>query len=358
MGLKLLFKKNIIFILLIMIFLLGCKKNEEKVVHKKIKNKKLLEEVVPWRGWQYSVEIYDNDIYFMGKNNKNSKNSIIVYDKNYNKIRRIDFKKGKGPGELMYPFDFEIFKNKIFVYDDVLKRISVFNLNGKYLDDYKINFVAQIGNFIVVNDYFIFSGFLKNKLVKYNYKKNEIVKKIDFKNKLFDKNSKKMDLKNKQIPTSFITLDVKNKKIFLGKNSKPIRVEIYDYDLNKVDEFEYNLSEEYEELHFGERNFPTGDNAIGGIYLHNNNIYITYGGLANREVSKDFYILVFDRNSYKYKYTIKNEKLNNINSFISIGGIINNEFNLIVKEKDNKRSSFLGYKKDNKYITVLLNLEI
>ena len=56
--------------------------------------------------------------------------------------------------------------------------------------------------------------------------------------------------------------------------------------------------------------------------------------------------------------TKKNEKLNNINSFISIGGIINNEFNLIVKEKDNKRSSFLGYKKDNKYITVLLNLEI
>jgi len=90
---------------------------------------------------------------------------LYQLDKNGKFVRNY-YKKGKGPGEFTYPGNFLFFENKVYVKNTNPYKIAIFNLDGTFIREIKIessNFI-NLEYFNRDNYYFTSSAFPRTKM--------------------------------------------------------------------------------------------------------------------------------------------------------------------------------------------------
>ncbi len=90
------------------------------------------------------IKFYGDNIYVF---DKDGAKGLLVFSKNGKfkyKIGNI----GKGPGEYLYPKDFDIYKDEIRILD--LNKIVVYDISGKFKKEFQLDFLADF--FATVSD--------------------------------------------------------------------------------------------------------------------------------------------------------------------------------------------------------------
>jgi len=115
---------NIIFLLLI-----ACQQQKKIDVH-------LIPISLPDSLWSiYDLDSDDNHLYILDKD----RFSFWILTKNGQEVKESSLSKGKGPGEFINPIDLAVSKDKIFVIDDMSRRVSYFDTSGSFIESFNIN---------------------------------------------------------------------------------------------------------------------------------------------------------------------------------------------------------------------------
>ncbi|TYB30288.1 MAG: hypothetical protein FXF47_09975 [Candidatus Mcinerneyibacterium aminivorans] len=118
----------IFFGILLIVLIISCKKSKKQ----KFDSNFLREIKVSSNGYISDISIDSNDNLWFS----NLTNSVI------GKVNGdiVISKKGKGPGELMYPLRINFFNNRLFILEANINRISLFDKTGKFLNSYSIDY--------------------------------------------------------------------------------------------------------------------------------------------------------------------------------------------------------------------------
>lgn len=94
------------------------------------------------------LEQNDNSLFIRNGNNY----QILVVDKNSpDKNYILDFSEGRGPGELLQMSEYDIYKNRIFVVDNSQSKISIFDLSGELIKEFRISNI-NVDRLEVINE--------------------------------------------------------------------------------------------------------------------------------------------------------------------------------------------------------------
>ncbi|MCP5046728.1 MAG: hypothetical protein GY940_06125 [bacterium] len=110
----------------------------------------------------YLEKLLDNNIYLKRIWDIDHENGNLYFlDRKYSKVFKVDFKTGKliktlfrrgqGPSELMIPASFKVKNNKVFVLDQGFNGIKIMDVNGKFVNEFKIRGMVGMRN-LDVND--------------------------------------------------------------------------------------------------------------------------------------------------------------------------------------------------------------
>ena len=219
--------------------------------------------------------------------------------------KTLTFKKGKGPGQILFAFSGGIYDDTIYILDQGMKRISYYDLNGSYIDEVQLNDAtsSDLSSFIVIGDKIYIHGSYMTLLAILDRADGHLIKKIDF--------PEKVDFEQKEIPIQGGTFsyDPQQKMLLIGYYNKPFRLERYDLDLKKIDTVTITENDSYEPCRW--QKIPQGGMAIVGHYmipsidLGSDYIYIPsphgvkWGEHGHEPIPSKNFINVFNRKTYK-----------------------------------------------------------
>jgi len=268
---------------------------------------------------------YKNLIYVLDRKNRDY--IVKFYDLKGNIDRKIKLNYGKGPGEVIFNWIVKVVDNKIYFHDIALKKITVYDLNGEFIDDIMLkNYNEHITDFTAIGDYIYLHGVYDKRFIKIDYSGNKIdVSKYN--NKL------NPDQKNKRVKRDgAITFSVGY--IYKGLINKPFRINKYDKSMNKVLTITHQFDESFEDCMWTERGRLIGDFFIHELAVDKNYIYVPFGKSIHyeknglKESKIDNRLLIFDKKNGELKKIIWNKKLKNSASGYNILGV--NKDNIII----------------------------
>ena len=219
------------------------------------------------------------------------------------KIRTLEFSKGKGPGELMLPASVRVQDDLIYVYDQVAYRVNVYDLEGEYVDETLIKssmgyphvFDASPGGFI-------FNGGMQTRLAVVDRETGELAV-----NKQYDK----VEIPDDGIlfKGGVLTSNEMNSDIYLGYFNAPFTIEVYSIEGEKKLTIMKKSDRNYEKVAWNNSqgmSYPEGDMVVHAMKYYDGRLYvsspsgyeITEDGVETREYP--FFIDVFDAESGKY----------------------------------------------------------
>lgn len=280
-----------------------------------------------------SSGIYKDKIYIARFKNTNTI-TLHFYDFEGNKTKTVDFNRGKGPAQINNPALFSVAKDKIYIYDDTVQKLNLYDLKGNFIKAYSIDTkLGLMGSCKLDDKYLYYHGFYKNKLVKYNYKKRKIVEKISY------KNFNKKDFKDKKFEVNGGYMHIIKDKIYIGYYNQPYRIEIYNKNLKHLETIKKELDKNYQDVVKTEKGVWTGAFVISSVKSYDNNLYASFGG-GDKSIGKNskllknrFRIFVFDK-KHKYKFKLINNKLKYIQGNIWILGIKNNKIIMLATDRN------------------------
>lgn len=311
--------KRFIIVILISLILVGCNKSRNSNPNKGIKEAEIKKiwgvKKITMNNPGRCAGLYNNMVYFI---NKTKTNFILKFYSLGGKLKRkIKFDISKGPGGIVSTFSLKIKDDKIYIYDSTLARISIFNMNGEFIDLIKVNKNIGIYPNMDINDGVVYlTGHFRNKLVKFDLTKGKILKKIEYENSMT-----KNDFFDKNVLTGALTYDKNDDLIYLGYYNKPYRIVIYDTNLKKKGRITRGLDEKLKKVKWmklGRGTALIGEFAIHSLFIDKKYIYAPYGygftytkkrirSLGDVENT----IHIFDKKTGKYIYDVWNKKLNN-----------------------------------------------
>lgn len=308
----------LVIILLLILFLISCGKTKVDIMEAEYI--KVLELDISQMSSNPGelMEIAGDDLIYLSSKGDNFYFNIInlkTKDKS-----RIKISRGKGPNELYMPMSIALKNNKIYIYDMMLKKISIYNTKGEYLDD--IYFKEQIGwphSFDVFKEYFVFNGGLHNKIVLLD-RKGKIYKKLPY------KKIQRMPEHGKKFRGGIIKSGAN--ELYLGSFDKPYRIEIYDGNLNLKRKITHEVKGDYKDPVWNMKlqyPVPVGSYMISSLYVTDDFIYANsinrFDVISENKKGKyktyldEFYINVFDKNGGKLKYKLINDKIEKTEGF-------------------------------------------
>lgn len=238
--------------------------------------------------------------------------------------RHISIKKGKGPGEAESTLGIRIFKDIIYFSDLRLARISMFSIDGKYIES--IDFDKNSG-FIVSFDYcngpMAFQSLTHTKLGLIDLQDGSVIKSI--KSDIDETN-----YVGKELTSGVTKYDPLTNKIYIGNLSIPYRIDVYDMDLNKLNTITYDLEKTYRPAKLVEGPDADGDMIVSSISVDEKHIYATKIGARFNKFASDFTkmfdeysgeILMFNKETGKTESIFTCALLKNIRGFFTIIGI-------------------------------------
>jgi hypothetical protein len=211
-------KKNILLIILLIIFLHSCSSPKQKVQYKEIDVIPLLNLndlkpefnvkqslVSPFSESVFLVDSKQN-IYFLDHGN----HRIVVYSINGDFVRQIG-SIGKDDESLFYPNGIFIDNDILYILDDDGQKLKRFTLFGEYLSGFKMPEIKTASSLIVYNNEIFIAGIYKNEL---EYDKKGLVS-------IYSQNGKKNGELGIPIPCKPITpFQIFNKVYFSFRKGK------------------------------------------------------------------------------------------------------------------------------------------
>jgi len=262
-------------------------------------------------GFMFGIGITDNFIYFLHE--KSNYYYISLFDINDYKltkeIRRIHVNKGKGPGEVISQYGCHMFDKVFYIYDIMRNKFVLYNLDGLYEDEYKLNGKDYCFSFIVMNKILMFSGMMKYKFAKYDLLSETMILE-----KLYDQVETKINPNKikgmfiKKYNNNFLALELPGNKlnVFLIDVNGNIKKDILSINgeyfvLNIIQYEDYCLFNKPTKINetLGENKLPSSD--IETIVININNIKHEYNLEYNdADVDYSYIIPLFVTNDYLY----------------------------------------------------------
>lgn len=230
-------------------------------------------------------------------------------------IETIRFKIGKGPGYIGHPAAVKIYNGKIYIYDDSLRKISIFSRKGVFIDDILISDIFGIGGTIDIEGKFLYyHGFYQNKLVKYDMEQATVVRSIaysDFKKEDLDKDEIK-------IRGGYLKVDQERDALYIGYYNGPYCIEIFNRGLEKKCSLKRKNAEQKFPLVQTRRGFWSGTFSISSLCRYEDFLIASSGGgtlIKNGKPSalkESFSISVFDLESRKLRNEITIRQISHV----------------------------------------------
>jgi len=287
-------KMSLLF--LVFVCILGCANNSSNEINENV--------IVEWEikgfNWARSITldseyIFEDNIVVVLKD----KASFVInfYSFEGGLVKSITLKNGKGPGEVINPCTLSIQNECLYVFDNTTNKITLYDMNGKYIDDFAFNeFQGYFPMIVAYKDNIYLSGiYAESILTRYD---------------------SQMTLEN-HIPNSIHTGDLKTgdkadvgtfvinpatDELFFAMRNIPYEINRYDLNFNKTGTFKNDLTHEYNEYSFEGRYFG-GDQIIGNMRMFKNFLY-TAVGYRKKSPKKPFFINIIDTDKNKLVYHI------------------------------------------------------
>ncbi len=280
---------------------------------------------------------FSNDLIYI-LSDEGNKFQITFYKVNGQKEKTVVINKGKGPGEVKFNFFFKIRDNRMFFYDWSLKKIAIYDIEGKPIDD--ILLPAELGyvqDFDYYDGIFYLHDALNNKIMKLN-QNGEVVSKIGYEEGIISKS----DFFTFPVRFGRLLIDQSDPSLYLGYYNLPYRIEKYDLNLNKRHTITKKVSDSYYECKWLKRDKNvslSGNMMVETMAIYNQYLYIPFGegytydqnGLVPYHVENTLF--VFDKNSGKYVCDIWNKKLKNSSYGYYVLGV-NKEYIILLSMYD------------------------
>ena len=189
--------------------------------------------------------LYNGEVFVWGEQGESFIMAFFSIDGQ--KSRELTFKKGKGPGEIQFPMVGKIIGDTIAIYDYWLRRISLFSLDGKTIDDIAINDpdLFNVSNFFIAQNAIYLHCSDKCLLASIDIATGEIIKKIPYE-------KTDTDVHSVEIPIlgGSMYYDENKKTIFIAYSNGPFHIDSFDLSLNKKETINPPLTKNYEAYRF------------------------------------------------------------------------------------------------------------
>jgi len=345
--------KKLLFILTIcMVIFFGCGNNIE-IVQLEIAKVWNAENLTPANS-DLCIEVKEDGIYFV----EVGENSFGVSKRNFDGKEILEFKipAGKGPGEAMHSLGLGVNDKSIYFTDFVLKRITKFSFDGEYKDSFNLgNETGMIISFDFYEDFLFYHSINISYLGKMDIKTGKVLNSIEH-------DIKKMIGPGDKLKGGIMIVDKFDNNIYVGGISKPYKIEKFDLNFNKIDEFKYKVGKGIEPTKIAPGPNIYGDFLISSMVVDENYLYVPE--ISNRtdlEGNKRTYqkfdgrILVFDKKSGEVVKIYENEKLKNIKGSFTISGLTENYIVTFINGYGETGKRLTG--KDDKYQNIFLLLK-
>ncbi|TYB31257.1 MAG: hypothetical protein FXF47_05010 [Candidatus Mcinerneyibacterium aminivorans] len=265
------------------------------------------------------TQVYDNHIYYVqdfGDNFSISKRTLQGEE-----VSSFDIKKGRGPGEARHSLGMKIYEDNIYFTDFVLNRITRFDFDGNYVDSFSFGSdTGVILSFDFFKDSMFFHSMNLTYLGKMEIESGKVVKRKEHTQK------KVLEPKDK-VRGGVMTIDKKDEMLYVGNISKPYKIEKYNLDFKKIDEFTYSVGKGVEPTKVAPGPNIHGDFLISSLTIDEKYVYapeISGRALIKQDGSEfekfDAKILAFNKNSGDLAKTYTSKKLTDIEGFFNIIG--------------------------------------
>ncbi len=229
--------------------------------------------------------------------------------------KSLPLKSGKGPGEVMQPWAVTFDEEHYYVFDGRMERITIFDLEGNYVDDYVMHeFPGWIHSLQVHKDKIYFYGaYREHMITRYDMKFNEE------RNLANEKTLKTLE-KGDKGDMGQIVINHDTEEICFVNHGLPFEIKKYDLDLNQTGVMTTDLTYSYKDYTFTGRSF-TGDLIVGNMQPYKKYIYVCAGS-RDLGPNKPIFINIFDTETDELKYHIicpNLEKCSEMASFYIIG---------------------------------------
>lgn len=252
-------------------------------------------------------------------------------------IETIRFKIGKGPGYIGHPAAVKIYNGKIYIYDDSLRKISIFSRKGVFIDDILISDIFGIGGTIDIDGKFLYyHGFYKNKLVKYDMEKAAVVKSIVYP----DYKKENLDKEEIKIRGGYLEVDQECNALYIGYYNEPYRIEMYNKELEKSCVFKKKGVNQKFPLVQQRSGFWSGTFSISSLCRYEDFLIASSGGgtlIKNGKPSalkESFGLSVFDLESKKLRNEITIRQISHVVGNAYIIGITDDYIVLYMSDED------------------------
>lgn len=268
--------------------------------------------------------VYNNTVYYLEDYTDKFVLRFAEFDGKEQK--RIEIKKGKGPGQALHSLGVRIVKDVIYFADLALNRITMFGLDGTFIDS--IDYDASTGpivTFDVVGDELYFHSLNQVYIGKMNLKTGKIVKTLPYSKE--DEESFKKD--KTEAKNGILLYNRLNDSLYFGNVSSPYRLDVYTSDLKKQTTYTTELPSEITPMIFDTKNINlVGDMTITSLVSHESYVYSTLIGgryqiKSNAMVCDPFNgdVIAFDTKNGRHVYTYTNELFKNMQGFFTVIGV-------------------------------------
>ncbi len=262
-----------------------------------------------------NMGVYKNEVFIISS--RNDAFNIIFTNAYGEKKHEILLKKGKGPGELLDPFQCYIRNDIIYIYEFDRLLLSMFDLNGKHIDDIQFDEKSSLPFFTDIHEKTLyFNDPLKYRVATMdisNAADLKIIKTVEYENKIASLEELFKGKPRIVIPQ----YDTNSKSLFLTQTDNGFSVSRYSADLV--------MQQEIVKI--------SGSIMNIGAYIDSKYLYvpevIDFEKLQKTQKSEiDFRIAVIDKMKGTHIKTLVSKKLPTVKGFITLLGEVDG--NLII----------------------------
>ena len=303
-----------------------------------------------------TVGMYDDMIYYTVRDSETI--TLKFSDLNGVVKKSLTFYRGKGPGEILTFTNLLVRDGIIYFYDAEQYRLSMFDMQGDYLDCVLINESFGMGSIIDIHDNMVYShGMFNTKAVKYDIENEKMIKAIKY---YKDKNVLGITKELIKMPVKKGTIAVDDGKVHIGYWSKPFRIDVMDNDLEQLSSVTRKMDGKYKKYTFSLKGLD-GNIMISSLKFDDEYMYACFGGgqtisLAKRKLTgipAPFTISVFDKQTYRLEKELYFEEIPVLNGMAGIVGITDKYVVLLITDFGGSFDNLKQYMTDevtDKYI--------
>ena len=244
--------------------------------------------------------VYNNEIYYVQSTSDHYALSFLTPQGTF--LRSFAVPRGNGPGEARHTMGVRVIDGKVYWVDLALSRLTIFSLDGTYLD--QINFTEETGlmaAFDVADGLLYFHSLNRTYIGIIDLATGELLRSIPHPFQGVPEPGDK-------VPGGILRIDPYTGNILIGRVCRPFVIEVWSPELKKIDELSYPLEKEYNDLTYLPNINIQGDMLISSMVITESAIYVPHVSIRyevkGNSVETPAYpleIIAFNKQSHKFR---------------------------------------------------------